>query len=367
MFDVGNDSDNKRISEILGDKFPVIVKNLGVSASNCGVSWIHYWNGDNAFQYAPVDPKQVIPIFSNDLEEKMIGVLRAYTYVNDVGEVKRRCEYWDDTMVKFFEETSDGIYSPFVYPDVGEEMNHGCGEVPFIMFKNNAKCIPDLKKYKDQIDTYDKVFSGFANDIDDVQEIIFILKNYSGTDKDEFIRELNLKKTIKVDEDGGVDTIRAEIPYEARNTILEMTRKKIFTCGMGVDPEAEKIGNASGVALEFLYDLLELKTGMMETEFRVGFSQLVKAICRMCGMREPKRIVQTWTRNKIRNDLENAQIAAQSKGIISDDSILRNHPWVDDAEVEKKSLEEEANKKEEQSKKLFGMEGNLPPVMEDEE
>ena len=106
---------------------------------------------------------------------------------------------------------------------------------------------------------------------------------------------------------------------------------------------------------------------MMETEFRVGFSQLVKAICRMCGMREPKRIVQTWTRNKIRNDLENAQIAAQSKGIISDDSILRNHPWVDDAEVEKKSLEEEANKKEEQSKKLFGMEGNLPPVMEDEE
>ena len=49
MFDVGNDSDNKRISEILGDKFPVVVKNLGVSASNCGVGWVHYWNGDNAF------------------------------------------------------------------------------------------------------------------------------------------------------------------------------------------------------------------------------------------------------------------------------------------------------------------------------
>lgn len=367
MFDVGNDSDNKRISEILGDKFPVVVKNLGVSASNCGVGWLHYWNGDNAFQYAPVDPKQIVPVFSNDLEEKLIGVLRAYTYVNDAGELKHRCEYWDDTTVKFFEEDSDGLYVPFSYPDVGEEMNHGCGEVPFIMFKNNAKRLPDLKKYKDQIDTYDKIYSGFINDIDDVQEIIFILKNYSGTDKGEFIRELNLEKLIKVDEDGGVDTIRAEIPYEARNIVLEMTRKKIFTCGMGVDPEAEKIGNASGVALEFLYGLLELKTGMMETEFRVGFSQLVKAICRMCGMSEPKRIVQTWTRNKIRNDLENAQIAAQSKGIISDDSILRNHPWVDDVEVEKKDLEEEANKKAEQSKKLFGMEGNRPPVMEDEE
>ena len=53
-------------------------------------------------------------------------------------------------------------------------------------------------------------------------------------------------------------------------------------------------------------------------------------------------IQQTYTRNMISNDLENAQIAQASVGIIPEKYILRNHPWVDDPE----EAEEEMKKKE---------------------
>lgn len=53
------------------------------------------------------------------------------------------------------------------------------GEVPFIPFWNNVTHTPDLPLYKDLIDAYDKVYSGFHNDIDDVQEVIFVIKNYA--------------------------------------------------------------------------------------------------------------------------------------------------------------------------------------------
>ena len=43
----------------------------------------------------------------------------------------------------------------------------------------------------------------------------------------------------------------------------------------------------------------------------------------------------------VQNDLETAQIAQQSVGIISDRTILANHPWVDDAESEQKQLDKE--------------------------
>lgn len=43
----------------------------------------------------------------------------------------------------------------------------------------------------------------------------------------------------------------------------------------------------------------------------------------------------------VQNDLETAQIAQQSVGIISDRTILANHPWVDDAESEQKQMEKE--------------------------
>ncbi|MEF2627727.1 MAG: phage portal protein, partial [Agathobaculum butyriciproducens] len=70
-------------------------------------------------------------------------------------------------------------------------------------------------------------------------------------------------------------------------------------------------------------------------------AELVRAICRLEGIAQPKRILQTWTRNMVQNDLETAQIAQQSVGIISDRTILANHPWVDDAENEQKQLEKE--------------------------
>ena len=202
-------------------------------------------------------------------------------------------------------------------------------------------CMGDLPLYRDLIDAYDKVVSGFANDMEDVQEVIFVIKNYGGTDKTEFMSDLKKSKLIKVEGDGGVDTIRAEIPFEARNAFLERTRRQIFVSGMGVDPNPENFGNSSGVALKYLYSLLELKAVMLETQFRSGFAELVRAICRLEGIAQPKRILQTWTRNMVQNDLETAQIAQQSVGIISDRTILANHPWVDDAESEQKQLEKE--------------------------
>ena len=54
-----------------------------------------------------------------------------------------------------------------------------------------------------------------------------------------------------------------------------------------------------------------------------------------------RTITQTWTRNMISNDLENAQIAAESKDTISDETIVKNHPWVEDPEEEMKKLKQQ--------------------------
>ena len=95
-----------------------------------------------------------------------------------------------------------------------------------------------------------------------------------------------------------------------------------------------------------MYAPLELKAGLMEVEFRTGFNQLVRFIAQSVGYSDNFTITQTWTRNAIKNDLETCQIAQRSVGIISQKTILKNHPWVEDVEQELKDLEEE-NKLEE--------------------
>ena len=139
---------------------------------------------------------------------------------------------------------------------------------------------------------------------------------------------------------GGLSTLTIDIPVEAREKMLAMTRKSIFEQGMGIDPDPQNFGNSSGVALKYLYSLLELKSGLMETEFRPGFGRLVRAICRHEGMKAG-RIVQTWTRTAVHNEAELAAIAQQSTGTLSRRTILENHPWVTDADKELEQIEKE--------------------------
>lgn len=376
-FDTGDDAVNEKIAQTLGDNYTATAMQLGVDASNAAVGWLHYWKGaDGSFKYHTVDPVQIVPVYSGTLESELVGVLRCYTTLEpETGKTAQICEYWDDKVCKFYKQSGvSGTYITFEYPEVGEELVHGLGAVPFIPFYNNSARMGDLPLYRDLIDAYDKVVSGFANDMEDVQEVIFVIKNYGGEDKKEFLSDLKKSKVIKVDGDGGVDTIRAEIPFEARNAFLERTRKQIFESGMGVDPDPANFGNASGVALKFLYSLLEMKTGQMETQFRKGFAELVRAICRVSGFAEPKRIIQTWTRNRIQNDTETAQIATQSVGILSEQTILANHPWVEDVSAEVEQLEEEeanAAKKETQynfpAQKQSEVKGGGPDAKKTEE
>ena len=192
-----------------------------------------------------------------------------------------------------------------------------------------------------------KVFSGFVNDLEDIQEVIFVLTNYGGADLGQFLRDLKDYKAIQIESEGdgdhsGVSTLTIELPVEAREKLLEITRKCIFEQGMGVDPDPQNFGNSSGVALKFLYALLEQKAGLQETEFRLGFGQFIRCVCRLNGISiKDDTIVQTWTRTSVQNDQELSQIATQSKGIVSDETIVAHHPWVDDPEKEMELLQEQ--------------------------
>lgn len=348
IFELGNDSYNKELTILLGDDWSKTIKDLGIDASNSGVAWLHLWvDEEGLLQLAPVDPKQIIPIYSSDLKKKLTGVVRYYSLVDENGDSYLRYEYWDKDRVCFYQKRGEsGELRPENIPNLGEEMVHQFGMVPFVPFYNNSNHKNDLLLYKDLIDAYDKVFSGFNNDLDDVQEVIFVLTNYGGESKDDFVHDLKQHKVIKVDADGGVNTIRAEIPYEARKVFLEDTRKQIFVSGMGIDPDPERFGNASGVALKFLYSLLELKASMLETEFRIGFNALVRLIASLKGW-QIGVIQQTWTRNAIQNDAETAQIVRDSVGTISEKTIVKNHPWVDDPEQELADLEQERSAQQE--------------------
>ncbi len=360
VFDLGDKKSNIKLQKFLGDKYSKVCKDLCVEASNSTVAWIHVWKReDGTYNYAVVPSVQIIPIWDKSLEKKLLAVLRTYLDIDEQsGDSYIIYEYWTESecyayRVKTGEEIEKlAPYGMFCINDgnceTSECYEHGMGEVPFFAFFNNNIGTNDLKNIKPLIDVYCKVFSGFVNDLEDIQEIIFVLTNYGGENLNEFLEDLKYYKAIKVENDGdgdksGVSTLTIEIPVEAREKLLTITRKCIFEQGQGIDPDPQNFGNSSGVALSFLYSLLELKSGLQETEFRPSFGRFIRCVCRIQNINiKDDTITQTWIRTSVRNDQELATIAATSSGIISNETIYEHHPWVESVEKEKQRLQAEA-------------------------
>ena len=345
-----NEAINERVDDVLGQEFTRKMKDLGVEASNTGCAWLHYWaNEKNEFKYEKVESEQIIPFYSDDLERELIEVLRTYKVV----------EYDDNlTAIEFIvvEDWTKDTFDQykFRYTIDGQDesqlkgIRHNFGRVPFIPFANNSDETSDLIKYKDLVDLYDRVVSGYANDIEDIQEVMWIVTNYDGKSGD-FLKDVKKYKTIFLEDEGDgakgdVKTLSVEIPVEARNSLLELLKKQIYESGQGLQQDNENFGNASGVALKFFYRKLELKAGLLETEFRESINKLVEAILDFYHLPH-KKISQVWSRNMIASDLETSQIATQSVGIIPEKLILQNHPWVDDVDEAERLLEEEEKSK----------------------
>lgn len=364
LIDIDNNKEiNESVLKILGSDYERKMKNQGIEASNAGTSWVHYWYQSKddkkdsqlpvkdkfEFKYALVPSEQIIPIYSNGLERDLEGVIRYYAtseYTDDSDKLQKfsYIEYWTKTDAKIW-KFKDEQFKTINYEEL-IEFSHVLGEVPFIEFANNMKKQSDLDKYLHLIDLYDRVFSGFANDLDDIQEIIYILENYGGQDLAEFKQDLKEFKAVKVDSmdgsKGDVRTLKIDIPVEARKTILELLKKQIYESGQALQQEQETFGSSSGIALKFFYRKLELKAGAMETEFRSGLARLIKAILKYLGIENYNKITQTWTRNMISNDSDAMEIINKSIGLLDETTLIENHPFVDDVEkvLERKRKEE---------------------------
>lgn len=363
-FDLGYDDLNDQVKSYLGDNFTRIVRQLVVNASNAGIAWLHpYRDADGSIQLTVVDAAQIIPIYEPGFKSnKLAGFWWIYDSYDDNADEITVFEFWDDTKCTSFyiekDETHDldsnlKTYDIFRLIDLSTRENidmtneyvHGFGCVPLFAFRNNPQESVDLDKVKQQIDVYDKVMSGFVNDADDVQEIIFVLTNYGGEDKNEFLTDLKRYKMIQLESDeeskGELNTLAIDIPVEARSKILEITREAIFVLGQGVDPQKNIGTNNSGVALKQMYALLELKVSALEAEFRAGFNELLRFILNQLGAPKDTIITQTWTRTLISNDAEMADIISKLASVTSKENIAKSNPIVEDPEEELENLARE--------------------------
>ena len=355
---------NKLLNEYLDEEWEDSLQELGKNSSNKGVDYLHpFIDESGKFDYVIIPAEQVIVVYDTEYQKNITNLIRIYPfYVNN--RESYRAEWWTKNEVEYFAMNKSGFFEKQDPDEIAGGENpaphywlngqrYGWGYVPFIPFPNNKECTPDIKFYYEHIDMIDLLTSDTGNDMTDVQKLIYVLRGYQGDSLKEFKENLRYYRVIKIDdpaENAGVDTLSVDIDIDAVERYLKRLEDNIFTFGQGVDTNMEKFGNApSGVALEHLYHLLDLKSDIMARKF----SFAIKKFCwfliqyfRISGVYNApqgaeKSINITYNKSAPTNHKEEVEIAEKSQGIISNKTIRTNHPWVSDEQQEKEQMEQE--------------------------
>ena len=176
------------------------------------------------------------------------------------------------------------------------------------------------------------------------------------------MKKLGINRAVHVEgSDGGrIQAEQVTLPVEGRLEWLKMLRRDIFHFGQGVDTDADRFGNApSGVSLKFQYTQLDLKANALAVKLKRAIKDFFWFITddynRHHGTRYDSNLVNiTINKSMITNDLETVQMITASQGIVSDKTLLANHPMVDDVNAE---LQELAAQKKEEAERFNSYQG----------
>lgn len=348
-----NETYQKLLNEIFNKRFMRLIKNIGKEAINKGKAWLHvYYNDDGELSFKKIPSEEVIPLWRDAAHTDLDAVIRVYeveVYEGTNQKIETKVEFWDTSGVRRYVLQEGGLIPDVEVGDVdshftavvdGKEQPFNWQRVPFVCFKYNDEEIPLVKFIKSLVDDYDAKKSDNANNLEDLPNSIYVIRNYDGQDLGEFRRNLSVFRAVKVTDDGGVDTISLEIAVEAFRTHMEMMRKDIYEFGRGVLFEPDKIGNSpSGIALKFLYADLDMDANIIETEFQASLEQLLWFVDQHLAnsgvgdfSNEPVEFI--FNRDILINETDTINNAKNSVGIISDETIIANHPWVTDPQAE---------------------------------
>ena len=351
------------VKDLFGKQFQHQLTELGYDASNKGISWLHvYVDEKGKFKTMVIPSEQCIPTWkdANHTElETMIRVYPVEIWEYNTRKIITNVEVWDEQEVKYYrldgklliydKESSEDTYGPVSHIKTTAEGWRSWGKIPFIPFKNNQKEIPDIKFVKSLLDAYDSGRSEAANYIEEVKNLIYVLKGYGGANLAEFMRDLNINRAIKIDdpEDGGVDTLTPQMDITALREHYEQLKRDITEDGQSINKDLDKIGNSpSGVALRFMYAGLDLKCNLMEAEFKIGFEMLfyfADEYLKIIGKGDYTMVEMeiVFNRSMTINETEQIQNCNNSKGTISNKTVIAHHPYVSDVEEELKEIESE--------------------------
>lgn len=309
-------------SEKLGDDFDTDIQELGKKALIEGVAF-GFWNYDHLEVFGA---SEFCPLYDEENGALMAGVrfwqidktkpLRATLY-----QLDGYTDYiWDSKGSRVLKPKRKYIIHTTHNEVDGTEIYDGENypAFPIVPLWASQKKQSELVGLQENIDAYDLIKSGFANDLDDASQIYWILKNAGGMDEAdvaEFLNKIRRTRAAGLEDGVEVEAHTVEVPYSAREAMLVRLRDDLFEQAMAFDPK--KLASGGSVvtaAIRAAYAPLDEKAD----EYENCLQKFLKGILNIIGIEGEN---PSFTRSMIINTSEQVQTILQAAQYLPEDYV----------------------------------------------
>ena len=331
-------SDNEDvIKAALGDNFDTKLKRLGYYALIHGVSF-GFWDvsGMHIFkltEFAPLwdeetgELKAGIRFWQIDSKKPMFAVL-----YEENGFTKFKTDIKSGNFVEIQQKRAFRITVSKSEAD-GEEVigEENYSSLPIVPLWGSDLKQSTLVGMRAQIDSFDLIRSGFANDLTDVSQIYWIISNAGGMDdKDlaQFRDRLKLTHIAVVDtENSGATPYTNEVPYNARQVYLDNIRSGIYEDFGGLD-----VHTISATSTNDHIDAAYQPMDEQADEYEFQIIEFVDQLLKLLKLPESTPI---FKRNRISNQQEQTQMVLSAADYLDAETVVKKLPFITVDEVNK--------------------------------
>ena len=332
------------VKEQLGDRFDTDLFDWAYKALIHGVAF-GFWNLDRLYvfpltEFAPLWDEQTgalrggVRFWRLAPSKPMTAVLyteQGYTVYqtdrNQTGELNlHEAEAQRPYRLSYTRTAADGI-------EIVGGANYSA--IPIVPLWGSRLKQSTLVGMREQIDAYDLIQSGFANDLSDCAKIYWIIQNCGGmTDADlqDFLDRIRIHHVAQVDTasfDGdarsGLSPYTQDVPYNATQVFLQDTRAAIYEAFGALDVHA--------IAASSTNDHIDAAYQPMDEEaddFEYQIIEAVQQILRLIGIEDTPQ----FKRNRISNVKETVDAIMMCANMLGRRKALEKNPLVSIDEVD---------------------------------
>lgn len=341
------------INEFIDNRFMRTMNNLAADSFNTGIGWLYLFTDGQDVKFKRLDPLSVIPVWKDDNHDSLEAVILFVSKEEFNGNTIKKKEY-----VYFYTQDKIRVYSfenghlEYLTDEPYLEKNglsYSYKKLPFVYFKQPNE-LALIKKVKCLQDALNLLLSNYADNMfENPMNTILILKNYEGEDLGEFRENLAQYRAVKVrtadGSQGGVDTLEVTVNSENYKVIIELIKKAIAHNARSLYLDNERSYNAPNTLnIKAMYSDMELDANKLELEFTASFDYMFEFIGIVKNVNF-KGVDIKFKRNIMINDESTVEMIKNSIGIISNETLVSNHPFVTDKDEELERIKKERDEK----------------------